>query len=41
MNNKESHSYQIWLEDPNISEAFDKIIQESRERLKQKKIPSK
>lgn len=37
MNNKESRSYQSWLEDPNISKALDKIIQESRERLKQKR----
>lgn len=37
MNNKESCSYQSWLEDPNISKALDKIIQESRERLKQKR----
>lgn len=36
MNNKEDHPYQNWLENPNLSEAFDKIIQESRERLKQK-----
>lgn len=37
MNNKEDHPYQNWLENPNLSEAFDKIIQESRERLKQKR----
>lgn len=37
MNNKESHLCQSWLEDPNISKALDKIIQESRERLKQKR----
>lgn len=37
MNNKENYPYQNWLEDPNLSEAFDKIIQESRERLKQKR----
>lgn len=37
MNNKESRPYQSWLEDPNLSEALDKIIQESRERLKQKR----
>ena len=37
MNNKESNLYQNWLENPNLSEALDKIIQESRERLKQKK----
>lgn len=37
MNNKEDHPYQNWLEDPNLSEALDKIIQESRERLKQKR----
>lgn len=37
MNNKEGHPYQNWLENPNLSEAFDKIIQESRERLKQKR----
>lgn len=37
MNNKENNLYQNWLENPNLSEAFDKIIQESRERLKQKR----
>lgn len=37
MNNKESHPYQSWLEDQGFSEALDKIIQESRERLKQKR----
>lgn len=37
MNNKENHLYQNWLENPNLSEALDKIIQESRERLKQKR----
>lgn len=37
MNNKESYLYQSCLEDPNISKALDKIIQESRERLKQKR----
>lgn len=37
MNNKESHPYQSWLEDPNLSKALDKIIQESKERLKQKR----
>lgn len=34
MNNKENHPYQNWLENPNLSKALDKIIQESRERLK-------
>ena len=37
MNNKEGYSCQSWLKDPNFSEALDKIIQESRERLKQKR----
>lgn len=37
MNNKEKYPYQSWLENPNLSESFDKIIQESRERLKQKR----
>lgn len=37
MNNKEDHPCQSWLKDPNLSEALDKIIQESRERLKQKR----
>lgn len=37
MNNKEDHPYQNWLENSNLSEALDKIIQESRERLKQKR----
>ena len=37
MNNKESHLYQSWLENPNLSEVLDNIIQESRERLKQKR----
>ena len=37
MNNKEDHPYQNWLEDPSLSEALDKIIQESKERLKQKR----
>lgn len=37
MNNKEEHLYQSWLENPNFSKALDKIIQESRERLKQKR----
>ena len=37
MNDKENHSYQNWLENPNLSKALDKIIQESRERLKQKR----
>lgn len=37
MNNKEGYSCQSWLKDPNLSEALDKIIQESRERLKQKR----
>lgn len=37
MNNKEDHPYQNWLEDPNFSEVLDKIIQKSRERLKQKR----
>lgn len=37
MNNKENNLYQNWLENPNFSEALDKIIQESRERLKQKR----
>ena len=37
MNNKESYPYRSWLEDPNFSKALDKIIQESRERLKQKR----
>ena len=37
MNNKENNLYQNWLENPNLSEALDKIIQESRERLKQKR----
>lgn len=37
MNNKENHPYQNWLENPNLSEAIDKIIQISKERLKQKK----
>ena len=37
MNNKEGHLCQSWLEDPNLSEALDNIIQESRERLKQKR----
>lgn len=37
MNNKEDHPYQNWLENTNLSEVFDKIIQESRERLKQKR----
>lgn len=37
MNNKEDHLYRNWLEDTNLSKAFDKIIQESRERLKQKR----
>nr|DAV88860.1 MAG TPA: hypothetical protein [Caudoviricetes sp.] len=37
MNNKEKHLYQSWLENPNFSKALDKIIQESKERLKQKR----
>nr|DAJ83050.1 MAG TPA: hypothetical protein [Caudoviricetes sp.] len=37
MNNKENHPYQNWLENLNLSKALDKIIQESRERLKQKR----
>lgn len=37
MNNKESHPYQSCLENPDFSEALDKIIQESKERLKQKR----
>lgn len=37
MNNKEKYSYQSWLENPNLSKVLDKIIQESRERLKQKR----
>lgn len=37
MNNKENNLYQNWLENPNLSEALDKIIQISKERLKQKK----
>lgn len=37
MNNKESHLYQSWLKDPNIGKVLDKIIQESREKLKQKR----
>lgn len=37
MNNKEDHLYRNWLEDPNLSKALDKIIQISKERLKQKK----
>ena len=37
MNNKENHPYRNWLEDPSLSKALDKIIQESRERLKQKR----
>lgn len=37
MSNKENHPYQNLLENPNLSEALDKIIQESRERLKQKR----
>ena len=37
MNNKENHLYQNWLENPNLSKALDKIIQESREILKQKR----
>lgn len=37
MNNKENHPYQNWLEDLSLSEALDKIIQKSRERLKQKR----
>ena len=37
MNNKENHPYQNWLENPNLSKALDNIIQESRERLKQKR----
>ena len=37
MNNKENNLYQNWLENPNLSDALDKIIQESRERLKQKR----
>ena len=40
MNNKENHPYQNWLENPNFSEALDKIIQISKERLK-KEISSK
>lgn len=37
MNNKEGHQYQNRLENPDFSEALDKIIQESKERLKQKR----
>ena len=37
MDNKENHPYQNLLENPNLSEALDKAIQESRERLKQKR----
>lgn len=37
MNNKENYPYRNWLEDPSLSKALDKIIQESRERLKQKR----
>ena len=37
MNNKENNLYQNLLENPNLSEAPDKIIQESRGRLKQKR----
>lgn len=37
MNNKENNLYQNWLENHNLGEVLDKIIQESRERLKQKR----
>lgn len=37
MNNKENNLYSNWLENPNLSEALDKIIQGSKERLKQKR----
>lgn len=37
MNDKDGYPYQSWFEDSNLSEALDKIIQESRERLKQKR----
>lgn len=37
MYNKEKCVHKSWLENPNFSEAIDKAIQESRERLKQKR----
>lgn len=37
MDNKKECVHKSWLENPNFSEALDKVIQESRERLKQKR----